>query len=164
MKNIVLVFFTISLALGSCKDKERKVTADLINFPESASGMSDEDIPEITFDSIQHNFGTIAIGEKVVHKYNFKNTGEAPLLIADVKPSCGCTTLKDWPKDPIMPGESGTIGVEFNSEGYPGAITKTIMVHTNGVPKDVYLKLVGMVEGVDSKKEVKSPIEMKRTR
>jgi hypothetical protein len=54
--------------------------------------------------------------------------------------------------------------VEFNSEGYPGAITNTIMVHTNGVPKDVYLKLVGKVEGVDSKKEVKSPIEMERTR
>ncbi|MFN6379760.1 MAG: DUF1573 domain-containing protein [Flavobacteriales bacterium] len=164
MKHIVFVLFTISLVLFSCKEKERKVTADLINFPETASGTNDQDLPEITFDSIEYDFDTIAIGEKVVHKYNFKNTGEAPLLIADVKPSCGCTTLKDWPKEPIMPGESGTIGVEFNSEGYPGAITKTIMVHTNARPKDVYLKLVGNVKGMDSQKEVKSPIEMERTR
>ncbi len=164
MKKILFVFVFALFALAACKEKERKVTADLINFPESANGTIEQDLPEITFDSIEYNFGTIAIGEKVVHKYNFKNTGSAPLLIGDVKPSCGCTTLKDWPKDPIMPGESGTIGVEFNSEGYPGAITKTILVHTNGLPKDVYLKLVGKVEGIDSKKEVKSPIEMERTR
>lgn len=157
----VLIF---ALVLASCKEKERKVTTEMLSFPQTAGSEKNMDLPVITFDSLEHHFGTIAIGEKVRHQYAFKNTGDAPLVITDVKPSCGCTSLKDWPKEPVMPGESGTIGIEFNSDGFPGPISKTIMVHTNAVPSDVFLKLTGTVQGLDNSKEVKPAIQMERTR
>jgi hypothetical protein len=154
----------LSLLMWSCKDGERKVTSDLLNYPQSANGTQDIPLPVMTFDSLEFKFGTIAIGEKVLHSYHFKNTGDAPLLIGDVKPSCGCTSLKDWPTAPILPGEEGNISIEFNSDGQPGAVTKSIVVHTNAVPADYYLKLTGNVVGVEVVKEDEHKIEMERTK
>jgi len=153
----------IALTSIGCKSDQRKVTSDLLNFPQSANGEIDGPQPKITFEKEEYDFGTIAIGEKVSYSYNFKNTGDAPLLIADVKPSCGCTSLKDWPKDPIAPGESGKITIEFNSSGFPGAISKTIAVNSNAIPKSTYLKLKGQVNGVAVQEEVKPGIDMQRT-
>ena len=154
----------LSAVLFSCKDTERKVTSDLLNYPQSANGTQDIPLPVMTFDSLEFKFGTIAIGEKVLHSYHFKNTGDAPLLIGDVKPSCGCTSLKDWSTEPILPGEEGNISIEFDSKGQPGAVTKSIVVHTNAVPADYYLKLSGNVVGVESVKEDEHKIEMQRTK
>lgn len=152
------------VVLTACKEKDRKVTTDMLNFPQTANGEVDMDLPKIEFDSTIYHFGEIAIGSKVKHTFKFSNTGSAPLVITDVKPSCGCTSLKDWPKEPIQPGENGQISVEFNSDGFPGDISKSIMVHTNAVPKDVFLKLEGKVVGIDNSKEVKPSIQMERTR
>lgn len=154
----------LSTVLFSCKDNERKVTSDLLNYPQTANGTQDIPLPIMSFDSLEFKFGTIAIGEKVLHSYHFKNTGDAPLLIGDVKPSCGCTSLKDWPTEPILPGEEGNISIEFNSDGQPGVVTKSIVVHTNAVPADYYLKLAGNVIGVESIKEDEHKIEMQRTK
>lgn len=137
----------IGLMLAACKTDNRQVTADMIRFPPSSGEASDRNEAIISFDSVTCNFGTIAIGEKVNHTFRFKNTGKAPLLIAQVTPSCGCTTTKDWPQHPIMPGESGQISVEFNSRGFPGQIDKSISVLTNCTPANWDLKLKGMVSG-----------------
>ena len=164
MKSLILSF-ALALVLISCQEEKRKVTADMINFPQTASAEAEEvDMPKITFDSTTCNFGTIAIGQKVVHSFKFKNTGNAPLVISQVVPSCGCTTLKDWPKDPIYPGEGGTITAEFNSTGFPGVISKSITVGTNCLPGDWYLKLEGTVSGTERVHEVNPPIKMERTR
>ena len=139
-----LVFVVI---MASCENKERKVTSDLLNFPSAENGQVEGDLPEISFEEAEFNFGKVAVGEKIMHTYSFVNKGKAPLQIAQVTPSCGCTTLKDWPKDPIAPGQSGVITVEFNSAGFSGNIEKTIQVATNGIPRDYYLKLRGEVSG-----------------
>jgi len=154
----------LSVSLSACKEQERKVTSDLLNYPQTANGTQDIPLPMMTFDSLEFKFGTIAIGQKVQYSYHFKNTGDAPLLIGDVKPSCGCTSLKDWPTAPILPGEEGKISIEFNSDGQPGAVSKSIVVHTNAVPADYYLKLSGNVVGVESIKEDEHKIEMERTK
>lgn len=163
-----MISFTALLGIFffSCAPQERKVTPDMINFPQTASGEanSGESLPAITFDSIAYHFGTIAIGEKVIHSYQFTNTGDAPLVISQVSPSCGCTALKDWPQEPIFPGEGGKITVEFNSTGFPGAIEKTIVVATNCIPKDWYLKLSGQVLGKESGSEGAQGVEMERIR
>ena len=106
----------------SCENKERKVTSDLLNFPSAENGEVHGDLPEISFEQAEFNFGKVAVGEKITHTYTFVNKGNADLQIAQVTPSCGCTTLKDWPKEPIAPGQSGVITVEFNSAGFSGNI------------------------------------------
>ena len=72
-------------------------------------------ITTIAFEETEYDFGMVMEGEKVVHDYKFTNTGEEPLIISNAKGSCGCT-VPDWPREPIAPGESGVIKVQFDSK------------------------------------------------
>ena len=65
-----------------------------------------------------------------VRVFEFKNTGDAPLIIADVQSTCGCT-IPTKPTEPIMPGKMGKIEVKYNMS--PGPIRKTITVECNAV-------------------------------
>jgi hypothetical protein len=145
----ILIFACLTLNLFSCKTDNRQVTADMINFPQSASGTNTDNLPAITFDEAHFNFGKIAIGEKLSHVFHFTNTGKSPLLIMEVHPTCGCTVAKDWPKTPIAPGEGGDISIDFDSKGFPGKIEKTITVLTNAFPKVTDIKLLGEVSGLE---------------
>lgn len=80
-------------------------------------------------DSIR-NFGEITEGQKLEVAFRFKNTGDKPLVIYTVQPSCGCTVV-DKPEKPIAPGGAGIIKGVFNSEGKPGPQHKSILVNTN---------------------------------
>ena len=145
--------------LMSCKSDNRQITSDLIHFPGENSEIA-EDVPVIEFDSTTCRFGTIAIGEKYAHTFRFRNTGDSPLIISQVNPSCGCTVPKDWPHDPISPGETGEITVEFNSAGNSGKIDKVISVLTNCIPKVWDLRMQGIVSGMESESESTQPIDM----
>jgi len=131
----------------------------MIHFPPSGGGQS-ENAPIIRFDSTTCNFGTLAIGEKYPHTFRFTNAGQSPLIITQVNPSCGCTTAKDWPQQPIAPGESGQISIEFNSTGNSGKVDKSISVLTNCIPAVEVLRIQGTVVGVDNIAPVKSPVQM----
>jgi len=159
MSRYLLLILTLTFA--ACENKERKVTSDLLNFPSAENGAVEGDLPEISFEEAEFNFGKVAVGEKITHAYAFVNKGKADLQISQVTPSCGCTTLKDWPKEPIAPGQSGVITVEFNSAGFSGNIEKTIQVATNGIPRDFYLKLKGEVSG-QALDAAKTGVEMNR--
>jgi hypothetical protein len=86
--------------------------------------------PVITFTSMAHDFGDFAYGEIVYTRFPFRNTGNAPLVITDVERPCGC--LKPmWPKNPIMPGDTGSIQVYYNSDQRPGVFRKTMLIYSN---------------------------------
>lgn len=85
---------------------------------------------EMTFEEKEYDFGEVVEGEQVRHEFVFTNTGEVPLLIREVKGSCGCT-LPKWPSEPIPVGEQGTIEVLFNSEGKAGRERKSVSVFAN---------------------------------
>lgn len=76
-----------------------------------------------------HDFGKIAQGEPVTHTFYVKNTGNQPLLITRVKPSCGCTAA-DYTQEPIEPGEKGYLTATYNAAA-TGFFSKTIVVTTN---------------------------------
>jgi hypothetical protein len=94
------------------------------------------DGPVITFEKKTHDFGDIFQGDKVEHVYYFTNTGNEPLIITNVEVTCGCTTPKGWPKEPILPGGKGEIAVAFSSAGKIGRQNKTIKVISNAVNPD----------------------------
>lgn len=96
----------------------------------STQETDEEAKPKISFEKMTHKFGKITEGTKASHKFKFTNEGDAPLVIKNVQPSCGCTTPK-WPKKPIMPGESDVIKAVYNSKGRPGNFHKTVTVKTN---------------------------------
>ncbi|MDR3712559.1 MAG: DUF1573 domain-containing protein [Puia sp.] len=76
------------------------------------------------------DFGKIEEGQKLEVSFRFKNTGDKPLIIERVQPSCGCT-VAEQSKDPVAPGAEGLIKATFNSEGRSGINHKTLFVSAN---------------------------------
>ncbi len=101
-------------------------------------------LPAFTFATTDHDFGTIKEGDKVEYTYKFTNTGEAPLIIQNAQPSCGCT-VPDWSKEPIPVGGTGFVKAEFDSNGKPNIQNKTITVTANTWPKVTTLRFKAMV-------------------
>ena len=64
--------------------------------------------PIITWEQDSYNFGEIRQGTPVDVKFEFTNTGNAPLIISKVEPACNCTDAI-WTKTPIMPGQKGEV-------------------------------------------------------
>ena len=95
-----------------------------------------KDGPVITWEKKTHDFGDITQGDKVDHTFYFTNTGNEPLLITNVQVSCGCTTPKGWPRDPIPPGGKGELTLSFNSTGKLGKQNKPVTITSNAVNSD----------------------------
>ena len=87
-------------------------------------------ITESEFNEEMHNFGPLQSGEILVYTFIFTNTGDIDLIIDNVETDCGCIHAK-FSKDPIKPGKTGFIEVEFDSSGLFGKQFKTIEVHAN---------------------------------
>lgn len=101
-------------------------------------------LPVAQFTKVEHDFGTISEGQVVEYTYSIKNTGQAPLVIQEAKPSCGCT-VPAWTKEPIPPGGTGFVKAKFDSSGKPGIQNKTITVMANTYPKQTVLRFKAMV-------------------
>jgi hypothetical protein len=88
--------------------------------------------PQLTWENSNHNFGEVVLGSKVEHIYKFTNTGTEPLIITNVVVSCGCTLPKSWPRDPVMPGDTGELIIAFDSSAKPlGKLERTTQVVSN---------------------------------
>lgn len=115
---------------------------------------------KIEFKEETINYGEVVKGvDDGIRVFEFTNTGDAPLIISNVKSSCGCT-VPSKPKEPILPGQSEKITVQYNMN--PGPISKTITVESNAVNKPngvVPLRIKGTVVV----KEVVSPLEKKKS-
>ena len=102
----------------------------------------------MNFEELTFDFGTVQEGEKVSHTYKFTNTGSEPLVLSDAKGSCGCTVPK-WPREPIAPGASSEIVVEFNSQGKKGQRNQKVTLTANTNPPQTFLSLTGTVNPAD---------------
>jgi len=100
--------------------------------------------PEITFEKLVHDYGTVAFGGDGVCTFKFTNTGKEPLILQQPQSSCGCT-VPTWPKEPILPGESNEIQVTYNTKK-AGPINKTVTVRSNAKTNTVVLRITGKVE------------------
>lgn len=105
---------------------------------------------DLKFKTDNHDFGKVEEGTQAVHKFEFTNVGNEPVVISNVQASCGCTT-PSWTKDPVMPGKTGEITASYNSTGRPGVFNKTITVTSNAKTPSVVLSLKGEVNPKASK-------------
>lgn len=99
--------------------------------------------PSIEFEKTTHDYGTIVKGANGDCEFYFKNNGNEPLMLVDVRSSCGCTT-PSWTREPIMPGQTGSIKVHYDTNRL-GTISKSVTVSTNGDPERLVLRIVGTV-------------------
>ncbi len=103
----------------------------------------------VEFAELEYDFGTIMEGDKATYEYAFTNTGDEPLIISNAKGSCGCT-VPQWPKEPIAPGASSSIKVQFDSKGKGkvggNAQSKRVTITANTDPVNTYLTIKGTVD------------------
>ncbi len=96
---------------------------------------------KIEFNKETHDYGTIKNGADGSCVFEFKNTGDSPLIISNAKGSCGCT-VPEWPKEPIAPGAKGSIKVKYDTMR-TGEINKSVTITSNAVnaaDKVVFIK------------------------
>ncbi|MEP6466977.1 MAG: DUF1573 domain-containing protein [Parafilimonas sp.] len=102
------------------------------------------------------DFGTKKMGDIVNITFMCTNTGNKPLYLYDVHPSCGCT-LVDYSKAAIAPGKQGKIDAQFDTKkSRPGEVHKTVFVRYNVSNTSTYLKFSGTILAADSAKTAKN--------
>jgi hypothetical protein len=126
---LVIAVFTISI---SCSRGSELDTAKV-----------DKKAPFIKFEYLEYDYGDIMQGDEGTCEFIFKNTGKNPLVLNNVRPSCGCTVPK-WSKEPIKSGDKSSIKVKYNT-GRAGSFSKSIMVYSNATNSPVVLKIKGNV-------------------
>jgi hypothetical protein len=140
--SILFIFIT-----ASCK----KNAADAIdeidaNLAKERARLAKIGFPEITFDNLEYNFGTVNEGDKVEGYFEFTNTGKSDLIITAAKASCGCT-VPEYDKDkPLKPGEKGKLKFVFDTSGKPENQNKSISVYCNTKRQQETVNIKGYVK------------------
>ena len=117
-----------------------------IAFAQSEETAEKQNGPEITFKETNHDFGNIPFKGNGSYEFVFVNTGNEPLILSQPKSSCGCT-VPEWPKQPILPGETNCIKVTYKNTDRPGGFNKYVTVFSNAlVNKEIKLHIKGTVE------------------
>jgi len=100
--------------------------------------------PGLEFDVTEHQFGIIEKGGNGTFEFTFTNTGTEPLILSNVRSSCGCT-VPSWPHEPIPAGGKETIKVKYDTNRL-GQFSKTISVYSNAKEEPIILKIAGEVK------------------
>ena len=111
---------------------------------DAKKGLQDSKV--IVVDREVHDFGTI--GEdagNVSATFVVTNNTNAPIVLTNVRASCGCTT-PSWTKEPIEPGKTGTVTATYSPKGRPGPFEKTVTITTTGDPERLVVRIKGTVQ------------------
>jgi hypothetical protein len=125
---LLVAIFTISISCSQSSEVNAK---------------ADKKAPFIKFEILEYDYGTITQEHDGICVFVFKNTGKNPLVLSNVRPSCGCTVPK-WSKEPIKGGDESNIEVKYNTRR-PGSFSKSITVYSNATNSPVVLKIKGNV-------------------
>ena len=144
MKKLKVILMLVAAA-GMVQVTAQNTEKTKVN--DAALFQSEDKAAEIKFDTTTHDFGDFSEKDPVVKcTFTFTNTGNAPLVIHQAMASCGCT-VPSYTKDPIKPGQKGTIEVTYNGKGkFPGYFKKTITIRTNGKTEMTRLYISGEME------------------
>lgn len=118
-----LTFILLIITLVSCKARESKSNGQIQTDEKPAP-------TEISIDEAVYNFGQLKAGEIVLHTFILTNTGDNDFIIESLETDCGCVKAY-FNKQPVKPGETILIEIEFNTAGLVGREYKTIEVHGN---------------------------------
>jgi len=126
----------------------KKIILLILPFLWFAHVLQAQNAPIMQFDKDIFNFGKVPEkGGLMKHTFEFTNVGNAPLIIASCKASCGCTT-PTYSKEPVMPGGKGIIEVQFNPSGRIGKFNKGVSIMYNGAyPGSSMVTIEGEVYG-----------------
>jgi hypothetical protein len=116
----------------------------LINFSCGESSTPKKEKPpqpqmaEIKFESEKIDAGIVDGKTNVNVDFKFRNTGNIPLVINEVRGSCHCVQGTK-PDKPIAPGDSSVISLSFDPVGQSGSNQRTMTVYSNASRPEVQL-------------------------
>jgi hypothetical protein len=116
--------------------------AVIIGFTITAKAQDDKKA-EFKFNEEKHDFGKIPQGKPVTTIFEFTNIGVEPLILTEVRPTCGCT-IADYTKEPVLKGHKGMIKITYNA-AVASPFTKTIVVTSNARTSTKNLIILGEV-------------------
>lgn len=130
MKEIFLLAVVATFALQSCNNDKAsaKINEENAN-PTEQQTDAPTGFAQISVDKEEHDFGELKKGDKAETEFTITNTGDADLVIIDVRATCGCT-VPQKPEQPIKPGESDKIKVTFSATSV-GMQNKAVTMTTN---------------------------------
>ena len=116
---------------------------------------------EIKFSDTEHDFGNVQYMDTAVYKFEFVNTGDAPLIISRVASTCGCT-VPTYPHEPIAKGAKGAVTVQYLYTDRLVAFNKQVTVYSNARKNDIVtLKIQGVVVADKAKADAESKKQKK---
>ena len=83
--------------------------------------------PRLVLDAPDFDFGRVAEGTVLHHRFKATNAGDGPLAITRLLSGCGCTSTVIG-KSLLAPGESTELEVIFNTTGESGSVRKSVQV------------------------------------
>jgi hypothetical protein len=148
MKKVFSLFAVLFVAVSFASAQEIQFVnykAGDCNNASSAEEKAGANMSQVGADATTWNYGSIKNASTGYRYFKFTNTGSGPLVISDAKGSCGCT-VPTWPKEPIMPGQSEYIKVNYDTKR-TGAFTKYVTLTTNAKTNTTSrLKIEGTVD------------------
>lgn len=145
MKKLITLLFIGFVTLNMNAQEKAIVSSD------------DPNAPIFEFETDVIDYGKIDLNADGTRVFKFKNIGKSPLVIENIKSSCGCTVPKK-PTEPIMPGATGEIEVKY-ATNRPGGFSKSITVYSNATEPVKQLRIKGIVikpESAENNKSVSS--------
>ena len=131
MKRILTIICAIALSASAYSQVK-----------ETATGTSVDGVLEI--DKLVHDFGDVVTGSGPLQcEFKVKNLTQKPMAIYNVSASCGCTDV-EWTREPIQPGKTGVIRVEYANSDGPYPFDKNVTAYFSSSKKPVVLKLRGV--------------------
>ncbi len=85
---------------------------------------------KVEFENKTIDFGKVVEGSICKHRFIYKNIGLEPFIISHVSVTCGCTA-PFWSKTPLLPGDTASIYIEFNTHNKMGNVAKGVNLMTN---------------------------------
>jgi len=139
MKKTILVFAVIGFTAFALNAQTTPQAASA-----ATSAPVNANAPEAVYENEVLDYGTIEYDSDGNREFKFKNTGKEPLIVYSAVGSCGCT-VPTPPKEPIKPGETGSIKVHYDTKRV-GSFEKTVTVSSNGRTASKTLKIKGTVK------------------
>lgn len=145
---LAMGFALVTLLVMGCRDANTgEIDASIIHIPGAGEGLTG---PAVSWERDSIDLGIVAAGEVSRLEYRLTNSGNRPLTITQVLPSCGCTVARGWETGTIPPGSSSTIHLEFNAGDRIGDVAESATVVTNAVPSSSTLTFTARVMGPGS--------------
>ncbi len=138
----VIIIFLINVSSSIAQKTAR------VEVSQRLSSENTTETANISFEKEVFDFGEIPIGEPAEVTFEFENTGQIPLIIKEVKTSCGCT-VTTYPKEAVGVGEKAAINAKYEAKTL-GYFSKSITVKSNTEEGYHQLTIKGIV--VASKK------------